>query len=267
MDDFKPAARLSIIMGILVENPGQLFSLGDFAERFSVAKSTLSEDISRLKYICKSQYLGEIETVTGAAGGIKYVPLLAKKDENQILKKIADKIKDPARILPGGFLYMTDIIFSSKISWQIAKIFATRFKNIKPDYVITVETKGIPLAMMTARAFSVPAITIRRNHKVTEGAVLSNYYFSGSSKKIQTMSLARRALKPGAKVLVIDDFMKAGGTAKGILDLMEEFKVEVVGTGVMIATATPEKKLIDEYLTLFTLTRVDEKEGVIEINY
>jgi purine operon repressor len=32
------------------------------------------------------------------------------------------------------------------------------------------------------------------------------------------MSLARRALKEGSRVLIIDDFMKAGGTVQGMRD-------------------------------------------------
>ena len=49
----------------------------------------------------------------------------------------------------------------------------------------------------------------------------------------------------GAKVLVIDDFMKAGGTARGLIDLASEVGANVVGTGVLIATDQPEKKLVD----------------------
>ena len=43
------------------------------------------------------------------------------------------------------------------------------------------------------------------------------------------MSLARRNLPEGSKVLIIDDFMKAGGTVQGMKDLLHEFNAEVVG--------------------------------------
>ena len=36
------------------------------------------------------------------------------------------------------------------------------------------------------------------------------------------MSL-KRAIKNGANVILIDDFMKGGGTAKGMIDIMKEF--------------------------------------------
>ena len=40
-----------------------------------------------------------------------------------------------------------------------------------------------------------------------------------------------------SKVLFVDDFMKAGGTAKGVTDLMKECEAEVVGIGVVMTTA------------------------------
>ena len=49
--------------------------------------------------------------------------------------------------------------------------------------------------------------------------------------------------------------MKAGGTLRGLINLMDEFECTVVGTGVLIETGWPEKKLIDDYLSLFLLPR------------
>jgi len=86
----------------------------------------------------------------------------------------------------------------------------TRFASLAPDYIMTVETKGIPLAFATARAANLPLVTVRRGSKVTEGSSVSINYVSGSTHRIQTMSLPRRAIPSGAKVLIIDDFMKAG---------------------------------------------------------
>ena len=47
----------------------------------------------------------------------------------------------------------------------------TRFADRNPDYIMTVETKGIPLAVMVARAFNKPLVIARRDSKVTEGFV------------------------------------------------------------------------------------------------
>src|SRR5690606_22849526 len=99
-------------------------------------------------------------------------------------------------------------------------------------------------------------VIVRRTSRVTDGTVVSMNYVSGS-KRIERMSLSRRALPTGARVLVIDDFMKAGGSARGLADLMNEFGAEVLGIGVLVATAEPHAKLVDEYVALAVLEAVD----------
>ena len=41
-------------------------------------------------------------------------------------------------------------------------------------------------------------------------------------------------MKKGSKCIFIDDFMKAGGTAFGIINLFKEFESELLGIGVLI---------------------------------
>jgi purine operon repressor len=254
-----------MITKLLLENPQRLFTLGYFADYFQAAKSSISEDLSIIKDTLQSTGQGSLETVSGAAGGVKFLPYNSLERENEFLDELAQMLSNPERILPGGYLYMTDIIFNPAIAAKIGAVFAHRFMGIDPDYIVTVETKGIPLAFMTAKAFNVPLVIIRDDSRVTEGSAVSINYVSGSTKKIGTMSLARRALPTGAKVLIIDDFMKAGGTAKGMADLMKEFKAEVLGMGVLVDTKEPENKLVDSYLGLLELVELDEKNEKVVI--
>jgi len=90
-----------------------------------------------------------------------------------------------------------------------------------------VETKGIPLAFATAKQLGVPLMIARHNSEATDGPSVNINYVSGSSKKIQTMVLPMRALKGHSRLLFIDDFMKGGGTAKGIIDMAKELNVRL----------------------------------------
>ena len=163
---------------------------------------------------------------------------------------------------------MIDILYSPNISSRIGKIFASKFYDKEIEYVVTIETKGIPIALMTAEALNVPLVIVRKDAKITEGPTMSINYVSGSTKKIQTMSLSRKSMKEGSKVIVIDDFMKAGGTAKGVIDMMKEFKAKVEGVGVVISTQEPKDKLVDEFISLLILKEINEKEEeiILEIN-
>lgn len=258
--------RMGALIKILSDNPNKIYTLNYFAEIFNAAKSTISEDIVIVKKLMERFDFGVVETIPGAAGGVKYIPLVGEEKAKSFINDLCTKLSNPERIIPGGFLYMTDIIYSPDIVAVIGKILASRFIDKKVDYVLTVETKGIPIALMTARALNVPLLIVRRDSKVTEGSTVSINYVSGSTRRIQTMSLARRAVKKGTRSIFIDDFMKAGGTANGIIELMKEFDNEVVGIGVLIETRDPEHKLIDDYVSLLTLDEVDEEKSIVKIH-
>ena len=265
MTKVRRVERIVALTKILMDMPGHLFSLGHFSELFATAKSTLSEDMVTIKQSMQEFGLGTVQTVSGASGGVKYVPCPSQERMNQTLTQLAEQLSDPDRLIPGGFLYMSDLLFTPELMMQAGEIFRARFSHLAPDYIMTVETKGIPLAFSTARAFGLPLVIVRQGSKVTEGPSVSINYVTGSAKRIQTMSLPRKALPAGSKVLVIDDFMKAGGTAQGMIDLASEVGAEVIGTGVLIATVEPEKKLVEEYLALLMLHDVGQHTKIIDI--
>ena len=265
MEKSRRMERLVILAKQLTNTPSHLFSLGEFADAFGCAKSTLSEDMAMIRDILEKQGLGTLETVAGAAGGVRYLPCRPEPFVHLSLLRMAELFSRPDRIIPGGFLYMSDVLFSPEWMVEAGEFFYQRFAHLLPNYILTIETKGIPLALMTARAFNIPLVIARQGSKVTEGSAVSINYLTGSAKRIQTMSVSRRALPAGARVLVIDDFMKAGGTARGLVDLAEEVGAVVVGTGVLIATNQPEKKLVEDYMTLLVLHKIDETLKQIDI--
>lgn len=256
--------RIAIMAKCLNDYPGRLFSLSYFVELLGVAKSTVSEDLTIIKEAWQAQELGELKTVAGAGGGVRYVPGLPGAVKDSLLEDLARQLEEPDRILPGGFLYMSDIIGDPVIIDRLGQILAGLFIDSQADHVVTVATKGIPLALATARALNLTTVIIRNDSKVTEGSSVSLNYLTGS-RTIRTMSLSRRALKEGARVLFVDDFMKAGSTAQGVVKLMEEFGAEVVRAGFLVATAEPREKLIEDYHALLTLEKVDEARGKVVI--
>jgi len=266
MGKLKRNERIAAIVKILSDNPNRTFTLSYFSDLFQAAKSTISEDIVVTKQAMEKANLAKVETMTGASGGVKLVPITTTQRNKEILGEICNKLKDKERILPGGFLYMTDVLYSPHLIHSVGEVFASQFDYKDVNYIVTVETKGIPIALMVAKAMNLPLIILRHENKVTEGSTVSINYVSGSSGKIQRMSLSRRAIKPGSKVILIDDFMKAGGTAKGMIDMMKEFDAQVVGTGVLIATKEPEKKLVGDYISLLILDEVKEEDEQINIH-
>lgn len=257
--NFKRNERIGALTYVLTNNPNQVFTYGYFTEKLNAAKSTISEDIVILKDLIEKLDVGTIVTLPGASGGVKYIPRMNRDDEKEFLKSLSEKLSDPERIVVGKFVFLTDLIFSPEITDGIGRIFASRFSDRKIDYVVTIETKGIQMASMTARALNVPLVVIRKNTKITEGTTVNVNYMSKSLGTIQSLSLARNSMKENSRVLVIDDFMRGGGTVDGIKSMMKEFKSEVIGVGVLISKCEENLLKENKVESLLELIEIDDK--------
>ena len=261
----KRIERVAALSKLLADHPYRLFSFSYFCKKFAIAKSTLSEDVLAVKSGLELYGLGKVETVSGAAGGVRFIPGHLPEDDAAFLEELAARLTSPDRILPGGMLYTTDILCHPETVVRLGEIFMLRLQELAPDCIMTVETSGIPLAMQTARAFNVPLVIARHTSDITEGSTVNINYVSGSTKVIQNMAMPKRALQPGSRVLIVDDVMKGGGTAKGMIALAHEVGAQVVGKAFLIATAAPERKLVEDYTAFFTLHNVDEEQQKVTL--
>ena len=261
MEKIKRNERLGAMTRILTDTPNRIHTLGEFCDMFGSAKSTISEDIDLISSSFEQFDLGRIETVAGAAGGVRYRAMPSMNRIHNVLSELAQRLQEPGRMLPGGFLYTNDVTADSVIAQSLGEIIAMQYYDKAPDFVLTMETKGIPIALMTARMLDVPLVIARRDSRAYEGSAVKINYIAAGNDRIETMALARRSVNPGQKALIVDDFMKGGGTLQGMVDMMHEFQAEVVGVSVMITTATPEVKRVKGANSLLVLEGFDQETG------
>jgi purine operon repressor len=263
----KRSARLVEMTQYLLSRPHTVIPLTTFAERYGAAKSSISEDLAIIKEVFEEGGSGELHTLAGAAGGVKWIPKVSRELALAFAERLSTQLAQPDRILPGEYLYMSDLLGKPALMNEAGKIFATAFGNMDIDVVMTVETKGIPLAYATGAQLNLPVVLVRRDHQATEGSAVSINYVSGSHKSLHTMSLSRRAMREHSRVLIVDDFMKAGGTVQGMIDLLAEFNATVAGVGVLVESGSvdSEERLLTDYISLAKLTAVDAKSRHISV--
>ena len=265
MDKIKRNERIGAMARILTAAPNHIFTLGRFCGMFEAAKSTVSEDVELLRKVFAQFDLGQIETVTGAAGGVRFVPRLSQASALAYVQELCGVLSDPGRVLPGNFLYIQDLLSQPDTLEVLGAIMAGPYFAAAPDFVLTVETKGIPFALMVARALGVQLVIARRDHKAFEGSVVTINYISGSGGEMKTMSLAKRAVRPGQKALIVDDFTKDGGTVRGMVELMQEFDVTTVGVGVMVERRREgAPRIYEDIRSLFIVSdALDARQGAV----
>lgn len=263
---FRRSERLIDMTSYLLDHPKELISLTYFSERYGAAKSSISEDLAIIKDTFEMRGIGTLLTVPGAAGGVKFMVKIKQDEALPFIHQLCELMANPDRLLPGGYLYMTDILANPSIVKKVGRLIASSFAEKEIDVIMTIATKGIPLAYAVAEYLHVPVVIVRSDSKVTEGSTVSINYVSGSTKRIQTMVLAKRSLAVGSKVLIVDDFMKAGGTINGMINIIQEFEAEVAGIAVLVESEKTEERLVNDYLSLVKLSDVDVKEKRISVN-
>ncbi|MGO1923872.1 MAG: pur operon repressor [Jeotgalicoccus sp.] len=255
---YKRSERLVYMTQHLMTNPNKLIPLTTYVNKFSQAKSSISEDIRIIKDVFNAEGLGVLQTTAGANGGAMFIPKISVDRAKGIIAEFKTDLEANERLLPGGYLYMSDIMGNPKMMNDIGDLIATMYGDLEIDSVVTIATKGISLANAVARKLNVPVAVIRKDNKVTEGSTVSINYVSGSTRKIETMVLSKRTLKEGSNVLVVDDFLRAGGSITGVTNLMEEFNATVVGVSVLVEAKEVANRRFNDYTSLLKVSEIDE---------
>ena len=150
----------------------------------------------------------------------------------------------------------------------IGRLFYKQFGHLNIDKILTAEVSGIAIAVVTAQYFQVPVVfakkTLSKNldPETWEGSV-----YSYTKQQEYQIRVAKRYLKKGEKVLIIDDFLANGQAIKGMKQILDEAEAELLGTGVVIEKSfQPGKKFLQQNgFLVHSLVRVTslEKQQIV----
>ena len=258
--------RLIDMTRYFMERPHTLVSLTFFAERYESAKSSISEDLAIIKRTVKLRGIGILETIPGATGGAIFIPSIDEDEARAFIEDMTEQLSHQDRLLPGGYVYLSDLLGRPDVLRYVGRVIARQYIDKQIDAVMTVATKGVPIAQSVASYLNVPFVIVRRDSKITEGSTVSVNYVSGSSERIEKMQLSKRSLKRGSHVLVVDDFMKGGGTVNGMKSMIEEFESELVGITVFAEGAFDGRRMVEDYTSLLKVDSVNTIDKTIHVS-
>ncbi|MBO8441127.1 MAG: pur operon repressor [Firmicutes bacterium] len=259
------AERLIDMTRYFLEHPQTLVSLSVFASKYEAAKSSVSEDLTILNRALQNRGVGKLTTYPGAAGGVMFTTYMSKQNAQKLIDKLCEEAVKGDRVMPGGYVYFSDILGRPEILREIGKLIATEYSNKKVDAVLTVAVKGISLAQAVAEQLNVPFVIARQDGAVTDGATVSVNYLSKSSSEIGKIQVASRALPAGSHVLLVDDFIKGGGTMSGLVDLVHEIYCEVAGITVFGEGRYTGVRKIKEFTSLLHVETVTNDDDQLDL--
>jgi adenine phosphoribosyltransferase len=108
---------------------------------------------------------------------------------------------------------------------------AERFDGVQVDRVLGMEARGFIVAAPIAVALGAGFVPVRKAGKLPWAVVREEYALEYGKDKLE---MHRDAIRPGERILVIDDVLATGGTAAATCRLVEELGGAIVGLGFLI---------------------------------
>lgn len=107
-------------------------------------------------------------------------------------------------------------------------------KNLDFDVVAGPESRGFIFGTPIAYINHKPFVLIRKKGKLPCETVSKEYALEYGTAVIE---IHKDAIKPGQKVLIVDDLIATGGTTEAMIELVESLGGEVVGVVVLMELA------------------------------
>ena len=176
---------------------------------------------------------------------------------NQYLRAHIRTVPDwPA---PGvQFRDITPLLQDAKVFRILIDAFVHRYMDstMRPDVVAGLDARGFILGAVVAYELNVGFVPIRKKGKLPFTTVAETYELEYGSA---TVELHTDAVKPGDRVLLIDDLIATGGTMMAGMKLLEKLGAQVIEGAAIVDL--PElggsDKLRAAGLALFTLLDFD----------
>ncbi|QJD82039.1 xanthine phosphoribosyltransferase [Cohnella herbarum] len=121
---------------------------------------------------------------------------------------------------------------------EIGRTFASLFSESGITKIVTIESSGIAPAVMTGLDLDVPVIFARKRKSLTlQDDLYTEKVYSFTKKEESEVSVSRKLLSQGDRVLLIDDFLANGEAALAMARIVEQAGATVAGIGIVIEKA------------------------------
>lgn len=155
--------------------------------------------------------------------------------QSAIAALVADHTRDIEDFPSPGVMFkdLTPLFADATAFGQVLDALAARHEATI-DVVAGVEARGFVVGAPLAQRMGVGFVPIRKKGKLPGDVVAQSYDLEYGSA---TIEMHRDAVRPGARVLVVDDVLATGGTAIAACELVEKVGGTVAGFDVLVELA------------------------------
>src|SRR5579859_516278 len=147
--------------------------------------------------------------------------------------ELRDKIREiPDFPQPGILFYdITTILQDAGALRQAIDLMASRFVDDRIDVVVAMESRGFIFGAPIAYLLHAGFVPIRKLSKLPWETISREYQLEYG---VNTLEIHRDAVRPGQRVLLVDDLLATGGTVAASLELVQELGGVPVAVAVLV---------------------------------
>ena len=148
-----------------------------------------------------------------------------------------ERIKKSIRNIPDfpkpgiQFKDITPILQDPELFGNVIDIFYDRYKTENIDVIVGIESRGFIFAAPLALKLSCSLAIARKPGKLPYETVSAEYSLEYG---VDTLELHIDSIKPGERVLIMDDLLATGGTANATIELVKKLKGGLINCAFLI---------------------------------
>lgn len=133
---------------------------------------------------------------------------------------------------PGILFYDISTLLAHPAAWQdaIARL-ADAIGKYRPEVLAGIESRGFLVAAPLALHLGCGFVMMRKPGKLPGATVSHSYQLEYGE---DTLEIQSDAIRPGQRVVVLDDLLATGGTLAAAVALLRKMGAEVTGAGCMV---------------------------------
>lgn len=148
-----------------------------------------------------------------------------------------NKLKEKVRTIPNFqkegevFRDITTLLQDKESLRKLTELLYRKYKETPVDIVVGIDSKGFIIAGLLAEKLNAGLALIRKPNKSSNETLKKNYPLESGNESIE---IPKDAIKPGDKVLIVDDLISTGESAKTVAELIEKAKATIIGCAFVI---------------------------------
>lgn len=149
------------------------------------------------------------------------------------IEDVKDKIRTVKDFPKKGILFrdITTGLKDAETLKFMVDYLCDQYKDVKIDYIAGIESRGFIFGMPMAYKLNCGFVPVRKPNKLPAATIREDYDLEYGSN---TIEIHADAFEKGANVLVVDDLLATGGTAKAACNLVRKAGGNLVGAAFLI---------------------------------